>query len=585
EGGTAAGDDALGKGPTPLADDGGADAAMDAAGDLAPRPLPVASPASRLLVPGPAALVGAGPDSCTNAPGAAGDRWCAFTRPASALGFNELWVLDATATLGGAAFACDGSDARCLRLSTALFEDTTVGFARTGFSGDTLVYAETTEGGTSSGFVGAFLAWRPGWAAGRAISSQTGVACVGHATSDAALCFDSSLGDGTTTPLTVDLHAGRLSSASGPPLPRVDTLLLAAPSDAVGATPRFQYGFSPDGAYVAWSTRPVSAPDGEETLSLRKLEDGAPSVVVAGDVSQWAISPDGRAWAWLAGYNYDVAGAPSGVLRAAQFPGGAGATTLAPDVGQFAFAPAGGLWLRSGVRAQTGSLLWMPDLTAPAGATAVDTDVLAVLDESADGATFLYAKSFATLSPATTTAPGTTAPFDVVDLHAATAGGAPCALAETPSALGAALLPPGRQAVWSRFDPATGAEQGVATMLSSCTSTPFANGLRKMTVAGDLGLVYLDDADPAADEATLRYDPFMYGALQPAGTPIQTRAASVYAALAPALPAVVYTVATGTAADGLYVARLAPPATVDQGDASADGEAGSSADADAEAAP
>ena len=70
--------------------------------------------------------------------------------------------------------------------------------------------------------------------------------------------------------------------------------------------------------------------DSIETLHAQELADGAPALVVASDVSQWAPSPDGLAWYWLAGYNYDVLGAPAGTLRTAAFPDGSSATTSRP---------------------------------------------------------------------------------------------------------------------------------------------------------------------------------------------------------------------------------------------------------------
>ena len=50
----------------------------------------------------------------------------------------------------------------------------------------------------------------------------------------------------------------------------------------------------------------------------------------------------------------------------------------------------------------------------------------------------------------------------------------------------------------------------------------------------------------------MRYARIVNGALV-VGPPIQTRAAPVFAPLEPALPAVAYTVETGTGADGLYL--------------------------------
>ncbi|HVU50525.1 MAG TPA: hypothetical protein VHL80_07545 [Polyangia bacterium] len=528
--------------------------AADAA-DATPKPPPVASPASRLVVPGDATLVGHGADSCTNEAGATGDRWCAFARPDGQV--FELWVLDVTKAAAGAPIVCDGSDASCLRLSERLFKSRAAGFSDAGFNGDTLIYGETTDAGESvTPFLGALWGWRPGMAGGQPLTSDLGIACVGQARSDAALCFENRTGDGVVTDLTVDLLAGRLSSAGASGLPRMDTLLLTATTDAPGAPPRYGFALSPTGAYVAWSTR--STADPAETLHARPLDGQGEAVTVAHDVSQWAISPDGTAWTWLAGYNYDVTGAPAGTLQAAGFPAGDGVTTLASAVGDFGAVGGAGLWLRTNVAAQVGALGFLADRRAPLDVAAVDTKVLAVLDVEPDGSRFLYAKSFVPLRPAPQAT--TTITPQLVDLYVGAPGAAaPCVASPTPEALNAALAPRGDVVLWARYDMSTGASQGLATNVSSCATTPFATGLAGLLPAplGDAeGYLFLDDADPAADEATLRYARIVNGAVVVAEPPLQTRAAPVFAPLAPALAAVAYTVAAGTSADGLYVAAL-----------------------------
>jgi hypothetical protein len=529
----------------------------DVAGDAAPKPPPVASPESRLVVPGDAALVGHGADSCTSDPGATGDRWCAFGRAAAAGGF-ELWAIDVTRAAAGAPVACDGTDASCLRLSQHLFKNRATGFSDTGFDGDTLIYGETTDSvATFSPFEGVLRAWRPGLPAGRALTSDVGIGCVGQARSDAVLCFQNRAGDAVDTDLTIDLLAGPLSSVGASGLPRMDTLLLTSTTDAAGAPPRYGFGFSPDGAYVAWSTR--TAADPVETLHAYQLGSKGPATVVARDVSQWAISPDGAAWTWLAGYNHDVTGAPAGMLQTAAFPGGGGATTLATAVADFGAVGGAGLWLRTGVATEVGDLGWMPDRHVPGDVTAVDTKVLAVIDHARDGSSFVYAKSFVPLRPAPQAL--TTITPDLVDVYVAAPGGkAPCVAVATPAALHATLAPRGDVVLWDRYDMATGDAQGEATTVSTCATAPFATRLVGLlpapTAAAEGGYLYLDDADVAAGEATLRYARVVNGALAVAEPPLQTRAARVFAPLPAPLAAVAYTVATGTAADGLYVAPL-----------------------------
>jgi hypothetical protein len=531
----------------------------DAAGDAgdaveaAPKPAPVASSGSKLVVPGAITLVGHGPDSCTNAPAAAGesssDRWCAFGR-AAPNGFYELWLLDVTKAAAGASIACDGSDAACLRVSSRFYKGKRTGFAGAGFDGDTLIYGEwpyTGEG--DEPYVGVLSAWRPGWAAGRALTSNTGRFCVGHARAPAAYCFENLAGDGSVADVTVELHAGGLAGTAGTVLPKIDTLLLAATSDAPGAPARVQYDLSPDGGYALWSTR--AAANAPETLRAKKLDSAEAPIAVASDVSRWAASPDGRAWYWLAGYDYDVAGAASGTLQTAPFPDGTDPITLAASVGEFGVLGEKSLWLRADVSSQTGTLRFLADRDAPEGVTTVDTKVLAVLDATIDGARFLYAKSYVPVRPG----PITAVPINrtLTDLYVGSPGGAaPCVVSDTPVALHAALAAAGALVLWGRYD-ASGGEDGIenaiATSVAKCASQPFASRVAALLPAGADAVAYTDENDLASGEATLRYAHVVGDSLAAAAT-IQTRAAPVFAPLA---RAVAYTVATGTAADGLYV--------------------------------
>jgi len=75
----------------------------------------------------------------------------------------------------------------------------------------------------------------------------------------------------------------------------------------------------------------------------------------------------------------------------------------------------------------------------------------------------------------------------------------------------------------------------------------------------------------------LRYARIVNGSLV-TGTPIQTRAASVFAPLSAS--AVIYTVATGTAADGLYVDGALGMEPAANGDAGADAAPGADATTD-----
>ena len=474
---------------------------------------------------------------------------------------------------------CDGSDPSCLRLSERLFKSRAAGYADAGFNGDTLIYGETNDQGVSgTPFVGTALAgWRPGLSGGRALTSDQGIACVGHARSDGVLCFENRLGDGLQEDLTVDLLAGELASVGADGLPKMDTLLLTSTTDAPGAPLRAGFDLSPDGTYVAWSTRTKADP--VETLHLSALAGTGAPLVVARDVSRWAIAPDGTSWTWLAGYNYDVTGAPAGALQTAPFPMGT-ATTLASAVGDFGAVDAG-LWLRTDVVAEVGTLGWMPDRLSPWASSRRWTPKC-----SPCWTRPAKARRSCTRRPSFRRGPRrrpprrsrpswSTSPWE------RRARGRAASCRRRPSRRNAAFTPRGDVVVWQRYDMATATSQGLATTVSSCMTATFATrlgGLLPASAGAEDGYLFLDDADPAAGEGTLRYARVMDGGLVVADPALQTRAAPVFAPLPP-LSGVAYTVATGTAADGLYLATLlaAPSAsdaaTDSASDASRDGGA------------
>ena len=121
--------------------DGGApDAPVDTAGTD-----PMAGIGSHVLVSGTVVLIGSGPDSCTNQVPATGDRWCGFSKPSTTLGFNALWVINATKAAAGVAITCDTTDANCLRLTSGLYDDPSIGFRIHGFDGETLTLDDGTK--------------------------------------------------------------------------------------------------------------------------------------------------------------------------------------------------------------------------------------------------------------------------------------------------------------------------------------------------------------------------------------------------------------------------------------------------------
>ena len=508
---------------------------------------------NKLAVAGVVQLVGSGPDTCTNQVLATTDRWCAFAKPAATLGNFELWVIDVSKVAVGVTVKCDMTDANCLRLSTGLYSDPTNGFRVEGFDGDTLTYSEVPTS-SANGFIGAISAWRPGWAAGRRLTSSSGVVCNGHRATDAAICIENPVTDASGN-TTAELHAGLLDGQTGGTLPIVDTLLVSAATDVSGVQ-KWNATLTPDGASIAWSTR-ATAP-GTENLKVQKIGDDASRVSVASDVSQWIVTKDSAEWLWLGGYNYDQGGAPSGTLQSAGFPAGTGVQTIAPAVGDFNEAGAKGVFYRSNVSANSGALVLAPDRDVPGTTTTLDQGVFFVFEVSQDGTRATYTKNVQSINAGTSTVP-------IFDLWLATSGAtAPCALTSTATAfLSPQFLAAADMAAWGRFNMLTGEVEGVYTTSADCVTRSFASDVFTWTPIGDEGYVFLDtlSPDPNVNEATLRYAKVANGLLPVTGTSIQARAGLAFATLLPSLSAVVYTVETGAAGDGLYVDAALPFAT------------------------
>jgi hypothetical protein len=514
-------------------------------GGLAP---PMAAATSKLIVPAGATLVGSGDTACTNQTPAPGDRWCAFRKPGTTLGYNELWVINVTKA-ATAAVKCDTTDANCIRLSTALYEDESAGFSLNEFNGDTLIYYEEPSR-APDGFTGVIRGWRPGWAGGRKLTTDTGIACAGHLTSAAVLCIENSFVDPAQTMQTIDLHAGIVTDANGGLLPKVDTILSRAQIDPDGVQ-KWHVDLSPDGASVGWSSR--ATPTGLEILKVQRIGDDASRKTVASDVSEWAISRDGARWLWLSKFNYNVAGAPSGTLQSAAFPDGSDVKTLAETVGEFASTGAKSILYRAKMKDFSGDMLLMPDRDAPATISMLDQGVAFVFDYSKDAGHVVYTKNVEELQ---------TFGVTVFDLHGvANDGKRPCVMAATAIGfLQPDLIASGEVSAWGRLNSVTGEVEGVYTNLTTCMTKKYANEILSWTPIASEGYVYLDELslDPDLNEATLRYAKLDQGMLPAKGTQIQTRAQFRYATLLPTLPAVVYEVSSGAGTDGLYINASLP---------------------------
>jgi hypothetical protein len=516
---------------------------------------PMAAATSKLIVPAGATLIGTGDNSCTNQDPAPGDRWCAFTRPGTTLGFNELWVINVTkaaaaaTTPGAAAVKCDTTDANCLRLSTGLYEDFTDGFTLNEFDGDTLIFYEEPSR-AQDGFVGVIRAWRPGWTDTRKLTTDTGLACAGHKTSASVLCLENIFVDAAETIQTVDLHAGVLTDASGPLLPKVDSVITRAKIDPAGVQ-KWHVDLSPDGASVGWSSR--ATPDGPEILKVQRIGDDASRKKVAENISEWSISRDGARWLWLSQFNYSTTGAPSGTLQSAVFPDGSDVKTLAETVGEFASSGAKSIIFRSKMNNFSGDLLLMPDRDVPATVSMLDQGVAFIFDFTKDAGRVVYTKNVEELQ---------TFGVPVFDIYAvANDGKRPCTMAATAIGfLQPDLITSGEVSAWGRLNSVSGEVEGVYSNLTTCTTKKYANEILSWTPVGSEGYVYLDELslDQTLNEATLRYAKLDNGMLPAKGTSIQTRAQFRYATLLPTLPAVVYEVSSNAGTDGLYINASLP---------------------------
>jgi hypothetical protein len=531
----------------------------DAGADLLP---PLSGDGSRLVVAGQSfELVGSGNDSCTNQVPYSTDRWCAFAKPATSLGNFELWVINATAAAAGTAIKCNTTDPNCLRLTSGLLDDSNFHFRIHRFDGDSLIFSEGVSGQASGDIFG----WRPGWTAPRKLSSQSGALCLGNKQSTTALCVDNVTIDPTMTMKTLDLRAGTLDDPNGGLMPLVDTVIWTTKNDSQDDLQRYEWDISPDGRYIAWSGRYDIA--GLETLKIQKVGDDTSRKTVATDVSAWTISDDLTRWYWLKSFNYNGLGTASGSLESAPFPAGTPSKSLVAKVGDyFQAGKSKGLLVRSNLTPDpttmqgVGTLTLMADRDAPGALQMLDTSVLTIFDKSADGTKVMYGKTESLLGQV----------LPVFDLFVAKADGSPvCTLASSPIAFAdpspPKFLSSGSLAVFGRINGVTGEGEGLYVNVAMCKATKFATEIYAWQGIGDEGYVYSDDLTAVSQhgETTLRFAQATNGSLPAAGgTKIQTRAGLQFAPLLPALDSVMYTIGSGTTADGLYINTKLPFMTV-----------------------
>jgi hypothetical protein len=286
------------------------------------RPLPADVRAPVRIADARALLVGNGPDACTHQtpPSGNGDRWCAFTFAPSPTGVGELWTLDVTRAAKGDFPACDGTDAGCLRLTTKV----SLRYA-TFFDGDTLFYGTDSTAPVGQDFLGRIFAWRPGWSAGRQVSSDAGFTCIGNTHSTAAACLDDPGGDPTNRD-SANVRAGYLADETGGPLPTFGRYPLR--NDNYTA---WQAALSPDGATFVLSDADTIGAKQSLRLSPTNAIGVAPPTLAINDVASWQISNDGKRIYFMRGPNQQ----PD--LYVADFPSGANVTLIDTGIKAFLF--------------------------------------------------------------------------------------------------------------------------------------------------------------------------------------------------------------------------------------------------------
>jgi hypothetical protein len=298
-----------------------ADASPEAEPISAGRALPAGVHPAVRFFDASAILVGNDVSACTHQIPASGDghRWCGFIVGAGASGIAALWVVDVTRVATGDVPACDGTDPGCLRLSDKV---DTRGAAF--FDGDTLIYGTDNTAPPGQDFLGPLFAWRPGWSAGRQVSSTSGVGCSGNTRSAAVACLD----DPSGTPAkrdSVNVGAGYLLAQTGGPLPSFGRWPLRNDSNT-----SWQAGFSPDGSvFVLADADTIGAPRTLRLSPTSEVGTMTPAPTLE-DVLAWQVSNDGQK------IYFSRTSSTSRDLYVADFPTGANTQLVENDVPSFA---------------------------------------------------------------------------------------------------------------------------------------------------------------------------------------------------------------------------------------------------------
>jgi hypothetical protein len=516
-------------------------------------PPPPPNPDSVLIVPGRARLVGTHFTACSNAVPASGtgDRWCAFTLPNKQIGLTDLWVINMTKTLaGGVAPKCDGTDANCKLLvppggNAAMGTQLWTGQPMDGpihptthrFDGDTLIF-HALAADTQDQYSGPIFAWRPGWDAPKQVSmGKTAYSCSAHFTAEVVVCIENL---SSTMPLQFDLTAGKLA---GP----IKVVKHIVPFVAGSQSSQWRASLTKDGSTIAFSTGGLTAAE-RETLYTAKFD--APDVLttVKVGVSRWSISADGTKIYYLANYNYDTMGAPSGTMTMADFPSGLNEKTLAPMVG--AIQPLGdgdvdkGIGFFDNVVAGKATYKIMKDRNVPTGTVTVITNIGGVLALSRDLKYLYFYKDFDMDNGSTTDG------YIVKTDGSAT----PCTLTSTLESdqYGAPFTRNGKLVMWAdNIDQIDGVGEGWAASPENCAGRKkFSDKMDFWFLHGDDGMVYSDEG--VLDYSALKYMTFPMNSTVGTPTLIQQQVNRIYAIL-PNFDGLIYTIVNSSAdKDGLY---------------------------------
>jgi hypothetical protein len=516
-------------------------------------PPPPPSPDAVLMVPGRARLVGTHFTACTNAVPASngGDRWCAFTLPNKQIGLTDLWVINMTKALAAATPPkCDGSDPNCKLLippggTPAMGTQLWTGQPMDGpihptthrFDGDTLIFhALATD--TANTYSGPIFAWRPGWDAPKKITmTNAGYSCSAHFTAEVFVCIENLT---ATMPLQFDLTGGKLATGA-------QMIKHIVPFRAGSQSSQWRAALTRDGSTIAFSTGGLTIQE-RETLYTARFDAPTMVTMVKPGVSRWSISADGTKIYYLAGYNYDTMGAPSGTMTMADFPSGANEKTLAPAVGAIQVLGEGevdkGIGFFDSVVAGKATYKIMKDRNVPTGVTTVITNIGGVLALTRDLKYLYYYKDFNMDN-------GSTTDGYIVKTDGSMTS---CTLTTTLDSdqFGAPFTRNGQLVMWAdNIDQIDGVGEGwVATPEGCAGRKKYSDKMDFWFLHGDDGMVYSDEG--VLDYSALKYMTFPGG--NSVGTPtlIQQQVNRIYAIL-PNFNGIIYTIVNSSAdKDGLY---------------------------------